>query len=88
MQRRVVVKVSVSGGITLGWIEGPVLFSSSMVLEMMEAGYILSFCTGDPVALIASQPSYPAQRGYFLACFCLFKVEKLLSSWGKREFWK
>lgn len=37
VQRRV-VKDSISGGIPLGWIEGPVLFSSSVVIEMMEAG--------------------------------------------------
>lgn len=45
MQRRVVkgsisvVKGSISSGVPLGWIEGPMLFSNSMVIEMMEAGY-------------------------------------------------
>lgn len=69
MQRRVVVKVSVSGGIPLGWIEGPVLFSSSMVLEMMEAGYILSFCTGDPVALIAFSAQLSGTERIFSSLF-------------------
>lgn len=38
MQKRV-VKGSISSGIPLGWIEGPVLFSISMIIEMMEVGY-------------------------------------------------
>lgn len=84
-QRRV-VKGSISSGIPLGWIEGPVLFSISMVTEMMEAGYGLfllyqrSSCFN---YLLSVANRY--REDIFLVCICLFEAEKLLRSWEKRH---